>query len=242
MTQAHFDMQLLQKQLEQQTKNTNLTTQSSFNESPVLFLEAMEQDSSIVTSDQTSSEQNNSHMDQKARQTPPEKQQTSPEINKYEQSHRTPPSSKKRYEMMKDHAFLSSPIYPPILSSKPSLSTNLDDLLIPLLSHDCFIIKSQLTSLYMHRTDYTFKLFDKNQDFSTSAASEKLSPYQYWLNNGVKIFSLQFNFLRPSILDLKTDNNCRQNKGDIEINLNKPHQSMLQLKQYKYVSNMIYKR
>ena len=32
-----------------------------------------------------------------------------------------------------------------------------------------------------------------------------MSPYQYWLDNGVKIFSLRFNFLRPSIYDLKTD-------------------------------------
>ena len=34
-----------------------------------------------------------------------------------------------------------------------------------------------------------------------------MAPYQYWLDNGVKIFSLQFNFLRPSIYDLKTDEN-----------------------------------
>ena len=32
-----------------------------------------------------------------------------------------------------------------------------------------------------------------------------MSPYQFWLDDGVKIFSLQFNFLRPSISDLKTD-------------------------------------
>ena len=32
-----------------------------------------------------------------------------------------------------------------------------------------------------------------------------MSPYQYWLEIGVKIFSLQITFLRPSILDLKTD-------------------------------------
>ena len=32
-----------------------------------------------------------------------------------------------------------------------------------------------------------------------------MGPYQYWLDNGVKIFSLQFNFLRPSIYDLKAD-------------------------------------
>ena len=57
----------------------------------------------------------------------------------------------------------------------------------------------------MHPTDYSFRLYDKNQDFFTSIASKKMGQYQYWLNNGVKIFSLQFNFLRPFIYDLKTD-------------------------------------
>ena len=57
----------------------------------------------------------------------------------------------------------------------------------------------------MHPTDYTFHLYDKNQDFSTSIASKIMDPYQYWLDNGVKNFSLQFNFLRSSIYDLKTD-------------------------------------
>ena len=32
-----------------------------------------------------------------------------------------------------------------------------------------------------------------------------MASYQYWLDNGVKIFSLQFDFLRSSIYDLKTD-------------------------------------
>ena len=40
-----------------------------------------------------------------------------------------------------------------------------DDYLIPILSTEIFTFKSQLTSLYMHPTDYTFKLHDKNQDF-----------------------------------------------------------------------------
>ena len=106
---------------------------------------------------------------------------------------------------MKDPLFLSSPVFPPAKPSKPSLSTNSDDHLIPLLSQDNFIFKAQLTSLYMHPTDYTFRLYDKNQDLFTSIASKIMSPYQYWLDNGVKIFSLQFNFLRPSIYDLKTD-------------------------------------
>ena len=106
---------------------------------------------------------------------------------------------------MKDPVFLSSSIYPPFIPSKPSLCTNRDDHLIPILSHDDFVFKAQLTSLYMPPTDYSFRLYDENQDFFTSIASKIMGPYQTWLDNGVKIFSLQFNFLRPSIYDLKTD-------------------------------------
>ena len=48
---------------------------------------------------------------------------------------------------MKDHVFLSSPIYPPKIPSQPPLSTTRDDHLIPLLSQDNFTFKAQLTSL-----------------------------------------------------------------------------------------------
>ena len=113
----------------------------------------------------------------------------------------------KKYEIMKDPVFLSSPIYPPMIPTKPQLSTTRDDYLVPILSTNRFSFKSQLTSLYMHPTDYTFKLYDKNQDFFTSIASKILAPYQYWLEKGIKIFSPPFNFLRPSIYDLKTDEN-----------------------------------
>ena len=106
---------------------------------------------------------------------------------------------------MKDSLFLSSLVFLPAIPSKPSISTNRDGHLIPLLSQDNFIFVVQLISLYMHPTDYTFRLFDKNQDCFTSIASKIMSPYQYWLDNGVKTFSLQFNFLRPSVYDLKTD-------------------------------------
>ena len=106
---------------------------------------------------------------------------------------------------MKDPVFLSSPIYPPFISTNTSLSTNRDDHLISLLSHDDSTFKAQLTSLYMHPTDNSFRLYNKNQDFFTSIASKNMGPYQYWLDNGVKIFSLQYTFLRPSIYDLKTD-------------------------------------
>ena len=78
----------------------------------------------------------------------------------------TPPPPKKRYEIIKDPVFLSSPIYSPSIPSKISRCTNRDDHLIPLLSHGDFVFKAQLTSLYMHPTDYSFRLYDKNQDFS----------------------------------------------------------------------------
>ena len=84
----------------------------------------------------------------------------------------TPPPPKKRYEIMKDPIFLSSPIYFPSKPSKISLCTNRDDYLIPLLSKGDFVFKAQLTSLYMHPTDYSFRLYDKNQDFFTSIASK----------------------------------------------------------------------
>ena len=67
---------------------------------------------------------------------------------------------------MKDRGFLSSPICPAILPTNPSRSTNRDDHLIPFVLQDNFIFKAQLTPLYMHPTDYTFQLYDKNQLFS----------------------------------------------------------------------------
>ena len=66
----------------------------------------------------------------------------------------TTPPPKKRYEIMKDPVFLSSPIYHPSIPSKISLCTNRVDHLIPLHSHGDFVFKAQLTSLYMHPTDY----------------------------------------------------------------------------------------
>ena len=68
---------------------------------------------------------------------------------------------------MKDPVFLSSPIFHPKIPSQPSLSTTRDDHLIPILSQDNFTFKEQLTSLYMHPTDYTFRQCNKiEKDFS----------------------------------------------------------------------------
>ena len=78
---------------------------------------------------------------------------------------------------MKDPVFLSSPIFPPEKPSQPSLSTTRDDYLITLLSQDNFTFKAHLTSLCMHPTDYTCRLYDENQDFVSSIASKIMAPY-----------------------------------------------------------------
>ena len=186
--QAQVD---LQYQLEQAT--ADLTTRPLRNDSPVLYIDTSQP---IPTTTLEQMEQEKIEHDTSKFSTP---------LNDTDHTHATPPPPKKRYEIMKDPVFLSSLIYPPFKSSKTSLSTNRDVHLNSLLSHDDFIFTAQLTSLYMHPTDFSFRLYDKNQDFFTSIASKILGPYQYWLDNVVKIFSLQFNFLRPSIYDLKTD-------------------------------------
>ena len=196
MTQAQIDLQKqaqvdLQNQLEQAT--ADLTTRPLLNDFPVLY---------IVTSEQTPpiflEQMEHTKVEH-------ENPKTATPHDDADHTQATPPPPKKRYEIMKDPVFLSLPIYPPSKPSKISLCTNRDDHLIPLLSSGDFVFKAQLTSLYMHPTDYSIRLYDKNQDFFTSIASKIMGPYQYWLDNGVKIFSLQFNFLRPSIYDLKTD-------------------------------------
>ena len=188
MTQAQID---LQKQLDQATPADLITR--PLNDSHVLYIETSEQTppTFLEQMEHTKVEHENP------------KTTTSHDDTDHTQT--TPPPPKKRYEIMKDPVFLSSPIYPLSIPSKILLCTNRDDHLIPLLSHGDFVFKAQLTSLYMHPTDYSFCLYDKIQDFFSSIASKIMGPYQYWLDNGVKIFSLQCNFLGPSIYDLKTD-------------------------------------
>ena len=86
MTQAQID---IQNQLEQ-TNNTDLTTQLFLNDSPVLFLEAIVQDTSV-----DNPEQNSSNTGPIEHLTPPEKHRTPPETNNYEQSLETTPPAKK---------------------------------------------------------------------------------------------------------------------------------------------------
>ena len=44
-------------------------------------------------------------------------------------------------------------------------------------------------------------------NYHRSIASKVNTPYDWWLKNKVKTFSLQYNFLRPSPYDLRTEEN-----------------------------------
>ena len=127
MTQAQLDLQKqtqidLQKQLEQATP-TDPTTRPLLNDSPVLYIETSEQTPPIFLEqmEHTKVEHENP------------KPATSHDYTDHTQT--TPPPPKKRYEIMKDRVFISSPIYPPSIPSKISLCTNRDDHLLPLLSN-----------------------------------------------------------------------------------------------------------
>ena len=79
--------------------------------------------------------------------------------------------------------------------------------LTPILSSKQFTFQSHLTSLYMIPTKYKFIIREFKNDYHTSIASKLITPYDWWLNKKVKIFSLQYNFLRPSPYDLRTEEN-----------------------------------
>ena len=79
-----------------------------------------------------------------------------------EQSASTSPPSKKKYVVMKNPIFITSPVYPPLISPKDSNSTQIDDYLISILSNENCTFKFHLTTLYLHPTDYAFELCDKN--------------------------------------------------------------------------------
>ena len=79
--------------------------------------------------------------------------------------------------------------------------------LIPILSSRQFTFQSHLASLYMIPTKYKFLIREFKNDYHTSIASKLITPYDWWLKNEVKIFSLQYIFLRPSPYDLRTEEN-----------------------------------
>ena len=131
ITQAQVD---LQNQLEQAT--ADLTRRPVLNDSPVLYIDTSEP---IPTTSLEQMDQEKIEHDTSKFSTP---------LNDINHTHATPPPPKKRYEIMKDPVFLSSPIYPLFISTNTSLSRNRDDHFILHLSHDDFTFKAQLTSLH----------------------------------------------------------------------------------------------
>ena len=98
---------------------------------------------------------------------------------------------------------------------------------IPMLSSRHFTFQSHLTSLYMIPTKYKFVIREFKNDYHASIASKLITPYDCWLNNKVKIFSLQYNFLRPSPYDLRTEEN---DANFLPYQIKKAHQIKLHTK------------
>ena len=117
---------MAQAQLDLHNMTSQVTQEQT---SPVFFLDNKESTSTSLN-------------DQMEHQPIPQKNKT---LSDHNQSPETPPPPKKNYP-----TFLSSPIYPPVISTNSQLSTTRDDYLIPILSTNHFSFKAQLTSLYMH--------------------------------------------------------------------------------------------
>ena len=116
-------------------------------------------------------------------------------------------SQKRKYpDKIADKPFMESGACPLFIkSSKQDEDRDCD--LISILSSRQFTFQSHLTSLYMIPSKYKFIIREFKNDYHTLIASKLITPYDWWLNNKVKTFSLQYNFLRPSPYDLRTDEN-----------------------------------
>ena len=113
ITQAQIDLQKqaqidLQNQLEQAT--VDLTTRPLLNDSLVLYIENSEQNppTFLEQKEHTKVEHENP--------------KTATPHDDTDQTQATPPPPKKRYEIMKDPVFLSSPKFPPSIPSNSSLT------------------------------------------------------------------------------------------------------------------------
>ena len=116
-------------------------------------------------------------------------------------------SQKRKYpDITADKPFMESGACPPFIKPMKQ-DEDRDCELVPILSSKQFTFQSHLTSLYMIPTKYKFIIREFRNDYHTSIASKLITPYDWWLNNKVKIFSLQYNFLRPSPYDLRTEEN-----------------------------------
>ena len=147
-------------------------------------------------------------------------------------------SQKRKYpDITADKPFMESGACPPFI--KPiKQDEDRDCELVPILSSKHFTFQSQLTSLYMLPTKYKFIIREFKNDYHTSIASKLITPYDWWLNNKVKIFSLQYNFLRPSPYDLRTEEN---DANFLPYQIKKAHHMTYQkFLQYKEPDNYIF--
>ena len=87
--------------------------------------------------------------------------------------------------------------------SKPDLHR--DSSLTSQLSSESFLFKSQSTSPYMLSTPYKYQLNPSWYNYLYILnASKQLAHADYCIIFNQKIFTLQMNFLRPSVFDLHT--------------------------------------
>ena len=102
-------------------------------------------------------------------------------------------TQKRKYpDITADQHFLESGARPPFI--KPvKQDEDRDSEFTPILLSKQIPFQSHLTSLYMIPTKYKFIIREFKNDYHTSIASKRITPYDWWLSNKVKIFSLQYN-------------------------------------------------
>ena len=144
---------------------------------------------------------------------------------------------RKNPEITADKPFMESGVCPPLI--KPSKQDEDRDCdLIPILSSGQFTFQSHLTSLYMNPTKYKLIIREFKNEYHTSIASKLITSYDWWLNNKMKIFSLQYNFLRPSPHDLRTEEN---DANFLPYQIKKAHHITYQkFPQYKEPENYLF--
>ena len=96
-------------------------------------------------------------------------------------------SQKRKYpDITADKPFMESGACPPFI--KPTKQDEDRDCdLIPILSSRPFTFQSHLTFLYMIPTNYKFIIREFKNEYHTSIASKLNTPYDWWLNNKMKI-------------------------------------------------------
>ena len=116
-------------------------------------------------------------------------------------------SQKRKYtDITADKFFMESGACRPFL--KPlKQDEDRDCDLSTILSTRQFTFQSHLTSLYLIPTKYKFIIREFQNYYHTSIVSKLITPYDWWLNYKVKIFSFQYDVLRPSPYDLRTEEN-----------------------------------